>query len=219
MGELATLKSTPDVWSWSGELEQRTMSGEAQVNTDGTTVTKEEETTKGVLYRTSIPYERVRSSSSSSSPLLDGWAEFLLFDGLQWKGKACSKTVPTFCAALRMPATSLCAGVRPGLDPTDIDRLCGTDIVASVVQLKPGTIILPHCGTTNRRLILHWCLEGCDGVEHTVGGVTVKDLGGGAGSPIIFDDSFEHTIQHKGSTDAYFVQAVLAHPDAKKLDS
>lgn len=205
--ELAALKSDPEAWSRSGELEQK-KSSEATVDTDGNVA--KEKPTSGVLHKTSLSYERVRSDHGT----LGGWAEHALFDGIEWGSKQCKK-YPSICTSLRSPATSLCSGVKLGLQHEDVDKMCGTDIVAAVVRLTRGTRILPHCGPTNRRLILHWCFEGCDGVEHTVGGVKVKDFGGGSGRPIIFDDSFEHGIEHNGLEDAYFVQAVLGHPSAK----
>jgi Aspartyl/Asparaginyl beta-hydroxylase. len=72
---------------------------------------------------------------------------------------------------------------------------------------------LPHCGTTNRRLIMHFPLIGSEGVRFVVGNETVMNYGGGDGSPIVFDDSFEHHVYHEGNKDRFVVLAVLRHPD------
>lgn len=41
-----------------------------------------------------------------------------------------------------------------------IEDHCGSDTIVTILRLKPGTHILPHCGTTNRRLIMHFVLRG-----------------------------------------------------------
>ena len=82
----------------------------------------------------------------------------------------------------------------------------------TILRLESGTSILPRCGTTNSRLIMHFALKGSKGVEVTVGGKTVKDNGGGDGHAIVFDDSFEHSVSHGGSSDQFIVQAILSHP-------
>ena len=206
--ELIGIKTKPEVWSFSGQLD-RTDSDEVQVEADGTT-TEATNMPKGVLHATSIPYTSVYSGSGTFS----GWAEYELFDGRIWNKQHC-KATPSICHALRSPATSMCAGVRQGISREDVTRKCGTNLVATVVHLQAGTRILAQCGPTNRRLILHWCLEGCDGVEHSVGGKLLQSFGQkDGGKPILFDDSFEYSIHHKGAKDAYFVQAVFAHPEA-----
>ena len=41
-----------------------------------------------------------------------------------------------------------------------IEEHCGSDTIVTILRLRPGTHILPHCGTTNRRLIMHFVLRG-----------------------------------------------------------
>ena len=92
-------------------------------------------------------------------------------------------------------------------------QLCGADTVVTILRLRPGTTILPHCGTTNSRLIMHFALEGAAGIDFTVGGQTVKNYKGGDGHAIVFDDSYEHSVYHAGDQDRFVVLAILAHPD------
>lgn len=202
--ELRTVKSKPEAWLSSGQFS----AGEAQVEVDGTVT---EQATGGAMHQTFIPFTFVRSKEGS----LGGWAEYPLFDGLKWNEGQC-RSCPSICQAFRNHFSSLCSGAQSGREPDDIHRACGTDIVITLIRLTPGVTLLPQTGMTNRRLVLHWCLEGCDGVDYTVGGVAMKNFGGDEGSPIVFDDSFEHEVQHNGASEAYFVQAVLAHPAAAK---
>ena len=41
----------------------------------------------------------------------------------------------------------------------DIETECGSDTIVTILRLRPGSSILPHCGTTNRRLIMHFALR------------------------------------------------------------
>ena len=159
------------------------------------------------------PYIGVRTEESETRDTgAGGWAEFgPLFDGITWSAERC-KVVPTICKALKNDP-SLCTA-RSSVDSTkSVWQLCGADTVVTILRLRPGTTILPHCGTTNSRLIMHFALEGVDGLEFTVGGKTVNNYKGGEGHAIIFDDSFEHSVYHGGDQDRFVVLAVLAHPD------
>ena len=35
-----------------------------------------------------------------------------------------------------------------------IEEYCGSDTLVTILRLRPGAHILPHCGTTNRRLLI-----------------------------------------------------------------
>jgi hypothetical protein len=204
LAELMQMRSSAGFLS-SGSMQE--------VLSDGTVVDVPQ-TAGGGVQRSFIPYTFVRTGKPSTNSPSEGggWAEYgPLFDGIKWNDEKC-RTVPSICHAIRSKAYSLCSG-KGNYEPDDVSRKCGSDTVVTIVRLKPGTQVLPHCGTTNRRLILHWCLEGCDGIEYAVGGVTKQNYGGD-GSPIIFDDSFEYSIKHNGSKDMYMVLAVLAHPAA-----
>ena len=103
--------------------------------------------------------------------------------------------------------------------------------------MRPGAHIHPHCGKTNRRLILHfalrgsflqvsnfngyidykWVMIGAKNVWFRVGDKAddawVESYGGGDGNAIVFDDSFEHEVKHRGEEDRYVLLIVLRHPD------
>ena len=88
----------------------------------------------------------------------------------------------------------------------------GANVVVTILKLAAGARILPHCGVTNRRLIMQFALRGSDGVEFTVGDETRGY--GGDGHALVFDDSFEHAVWHGGREDRYVILALLKHPDA-----
>lgn len=171
------------------------------------------------VQRIFTPYIGVRSNDKEKAKDgAGGWAEFgPLFDGMKWSKERCS-IVPTLCNILK-DDKSLCSEARldqPSTDSTqkkDIQTMCGSGTVVTILRLRPGTSILPHCGTTNRRLIMHFPLIGSEGVRFVVGNETVMNYGGGDGSPIVFDDSFEHHVYHEGNKDRFVVLAVLRHPD------
>lgn len=127
----------------------------------------------------------------------DGLAEFgPLFDGDEWSEERC-KMIPSVCNALRADL-SICS--------TDG---CDSDGGVTILRLRPGFTILPHSGTTNSRLLLHFPLVGVENVKVTVDSVEVENYSRG----IVFDDSFEHTIYHGGTQDLFYVSAILTHPD------
>lgn len=167
----------------------------------------------GGFQRLFIPFIGVRTEKASTSTAgAGGWAEFgPLFDGVSWNEDTC-KIVPTICQAIRNDP-SLCTARGGAESSKNIWQLCGADTVVTILRLRPGTTILPHCGTTNARLIMHFALEGAENVEFTVGGEMVKSYNGGDGHAIVFDDSFEHTVYNGGDQDRFVVLAVLAHPD------
>jgi len=56
--------------------------------------------------------------------------------------------------------------------------------------------VLPHTAQTNVRLRLHLGISGLEGAEMRVANET---RGWGAGEVIVFDDSFEHEVLHRGT--------------------
>ena len=164
------------------------------------TIKNLETSKRGVLHRILALTSRTESSETATQGA-GGWSEFgPLFDGTTWHKENC-KLVPTICNALQ-DDKSLCRG-----------ELCGSDTIVTINRLRPGTTILPHCGTTNSRLVMHFALEGADGVEFTVGEKMVKSYGGGDGHAIVIDNSFETSVYHGGAQDRFVVVAVLAHPE------
>ena len=186
-----------------------------EVNANGDTETTAKDDGTGGFQRIFTPYIGVRTDDTETSKTgAGGWAEFgPLFDGMTWNEQNCD-VVPTICNALKNDQ-SLCTARASPTSSSDVWKLCGADTVVTILRLRPGTNILPHCGTTNSRLIMHFALEGADGVEFTVGGKMVKNYDKGDGNAIVFDDSFEHSVYHGGKKDRFVVLAVLAHPEVR----
>lgn len=186
-------------------------SGHVEVGVDGGT----DENTDYGFRRISTPYIGLRvDEESTRTKGAGGWSEFgPLFDGRGWKADMCAYT-PTLCRVIQEDPSSLCTH---GATPDTVEEVLqkyGTDTLVTLLRLRPGTHILPHNGTTNRRLIMHFCLEGCEGIQFTVGGKMVESYGGGDGSVIVFDDSFEHSVYHAGKQDRFVLVAVFAHPES-----
>lgn len=133
------------------------------------------------------------------------WSELPLYDGREWDEAACAG-LPTLCGLVRGDQGICTAPAAAGAP-----NLCGTSIVVTILRLAPGADILPHCGTTNRRLTMQLALRGSDGVAFTVGGETRGY--GGDGRALVFDDSWEHHVQHRGAEERFVLYAVLKHPD------
>ena len=185
-------------------------SGHVEIQVDGTV---KEESDFG-FRRISTPYIGLRTDDESTRTKgAGGWSEFgPLFDGRGWKQDMCRWT-PTLCGVIQQDPSSLCTHGSTPENVEDVLQKYGTDTLVTLLRLRPGTHILPHNGTTNRRLIMHFCLEGCEGIQFTVGGKMVESYGGGDGSVIVFDDSFEHSVYHAGKRDRFVLVAVFAHPE------
>lgn len=192
----------------------RTDRDSVEVSVSGTTISF-----KGTpgLQRINSPHTSVRTSKESiSQEGAGGWAQFgPLFDGINWDAQKC-KVVPSICQSLH-DDNSLCTTQVSRESLLNANRtvreLCGSNSVISILRLRPGTGILPHCGTTNSRLIMHFPLLGADGVQLTVGYKTVESYNGGDGHAIVFDDSFEHSVYHGGREDRFILRVILHHPD------
>lgn len=158
------------------------------------------------------PYTRARTTRNPTSGenQLGGWAELgPLFDGMIWDRATCL-LVLSLCHAIQSNPASLCSTDQGSSNKS---RHCGSDAtVVTLVRIQPGTSILPGSGRTNAQLTMHLNLQGCQGVELTVGGAIAKNTGND-GYAVVFDDSFEYSIYHSGTQDCYLLKAVLAHPD------
>ena len=186
-------------------------SGHVEVGADGTI----SESSDFGFRRISTPYIGLRvDEESTRTKGAGGWSEFgPLFDGRGWKADMCAYT-PTLCQVIQEDSSSLCTHGASPETVEEVLQIYGTDTLVTLLRLRPGTHILPHNGTTNRRLIMHFCLEGCEGIQFTVGGKMVESYGGGDGSVIVFDDSFEHSVYHAGKQDRFVLVAVFAHPES-----
>jgi len=187
---------------------------------DGSTQLKN--SSAGGLQRIFTPYIGVQTRDDEIQERgAGGWAEFgPLFDGHHWSKERC-EIVPTICRILEHDE-SLCSSFRK-LSSHPFSRtvsgwdLCGSGTIVTILRLRPGTSILPHCGTTNSRLIMHFPIIGAEGVRFIVGDETVVSYGEGDGHPIVFDDSYEHHVYHEGLKDRFIVLAVLGHPESRKV--
>jgi len=143
------------------------------------------------LKRIFTPSIGVRAANSSVEE--DGagaWAEFgPLYNGVEWNEENCA-VLPLVCETLRQYVkqsggqselcgthTRVVASGSSGGDSADtqaaqrrvVEEQCGSDTIVTLLRLQPGAHILPHCGTTNRRLIMHFVLRGAKGVDFRVG--------------------------------------------------
>jgi hypothetical protein len=130
------------------------------------------------------------------------WSEFLLYDpkSVQLDESKCA-AIPTLASLVRDPSDA--SSTHPDIN---------TSAVVSILSLDPGARIMPHCGVTNRQLVMHFALRGSDGVEFTVAGETRGY--GGDGHAIVFDDSFEHSVYHNGKNMRYILFCMFRHPDS-----
>jgi aspartyl/asparaginyl beta-hydroxylase (cupin superfamily) len=82
--------------------------------------------------------------------------------------------------------------------------------MTSISVVHPGTHIIPHCGPTNARLRVHLCIQVADGAHLEVGG---EKLYWHEGECIVFDDSFEHQVWHRGESPRVVLILDVWHPE------
>lgn len=75
--------------------------------------------------------------------------------------------------------------------------------------MVPGTVIKPHCGPTNTRIRYHLPLREDPGAEMRVDTETRTWK---AGECLIFDDSFEHEVRHRGHVPRVVLLVDCWHP-------
>eukprot|EP00439_Symbiodinium_sp_Y106_P041717 s4224_g5.t1 len=160
---------------------------------------------KGAFERIFSPSALVVPGSVNEDRNGAEWSEYLLYDPKSVKlDEAKCAGIPTLSSLLRDPSNK--EAVHPEINKST---------VVSILSLDPGARIMPHCGVTNRQLVMHFALKGSDGVEFTVAGETRGY--GGDGHAIVFDDSFEHSVYHAGKERRYILFAMLRHPDTPLL--
>ena len=86
---------------------------------------------------------------------------------------------------------------------------------SKVSLLDPGTSIRPHCGGSNTRMRIHLGLAVPQGASLTVGGETRHWE---EGKCLIFDDSFEHSVEHTGSEPRLVLIVDVWHPAMGHVD-
>jgi aspartate beta-hydroxylase len=75
--------------------------------------------------------------------------------------------------------------------------------------MKPGTIVKPHCGPVNTRLRYHLTLRHDPAAEIRVGD---GKRSWQAGECLVFDDSFEHEVWHRGASPRVVLLVDCWHP-------
>lgn len=88
-----------------------------------------------------------------------------------------------------------------------VPRRSGTVFVS---RLTPGAHIPMHCGATNSQLTCHFGIIVPDGVELRVAREVRRQP---EGRCIVFDDSFEHEVWNRGTSNRYNVFMQFWHPD------
>jgi len=76
--------------------------------------------------------------------------------------------------------------------------------------MAPNTHLRVHTGGTNRRLTVQLPLIVPDGIKFRVANET---RGYQPNTALVFDDCYEHEVQHLGSTDRYVLYMTSRHPD------
>jgi len=99
-----------------------------------------------------------------------------------------------------------------------IKRAIDEPFLASFSRLRPGTHLPAHCGLVNYLLTVHLGVDVPDGCTIRVGSEirTWRE-----GRCLVFDDSFEHEVWHRGGRDRVVLLVRFPHPDltALELDS
>jgi hypothetical protein len=82
--------------------------------------------------------------------------------------------------------------------------------LAQFSRLKPGTTLAPHYGPYNGTLRVHLCIEDS---PHTYIRVGEEIIDWQEGKVVIFDDSFEHHVVHRGNSPRTVLFFDVWHPD------
>jgi len=109
---------------------------------------------------------------------------------------------PTACAAA--PRSCDLLSSRP-----EIARCSAKDVGAAFARLQPGMGIKPHFWSAPPRLGLHLGLKTPLGATMAVGDQTVVWEEGKA---VVFDDTYIHTVEHRGTEVRYLLIAWFCHP-------
>jgi aspartate beta-hydroxylase len=124
------------------------------------------------------------------------WVEFPLISpsGVSAEARqSCPKTVRALSAI-----PELCMMAKHGVGETLFSLL------------EPGTVLRPHCGSTNARLTAHFGLKIPPNCSITAG---TERRTWEEGKVIIFDDSYEHHVEHSGDTVRIILLINFWHPD------
>ncbi|WP_158880155.1 aspartyl/asparaginyl beta-hydroxylase domain-containing protein [Amycolatopsis anabasis] len=104
------------------------------------------------------------------------------------------------------PATSEAIAAVPGIDAAGM---------AYYSVMAPGTRMKPHCGFSNTRIRCHLGLVVPPGCSMTVGGETREWR---EGECLVFDDSFEHSVQNTSGRYRSVLLLDTWHPDLTEVE-
>mmetsp|Transcript_54181 Transcript_54181/g.100095 ORF Transcript_54181/g.100095 Transcript_54181/m.100095 type:complete len:408 (-) Transcript_54181:28-1251(-) len=91
----------------------------------------------------------------------------------------------------------------------EIANCTAKDVGAAFARLQPGMGIKPHLWTAPPRLGVHLGLRSQIGASMLVGNQQVEWKDGEA---IVFDDTYIHSVKHRGKEDRYLLIAWFCHP-------
>ncbi len=89
----------------------------------------------------------------------------------------------------------------------------GAHVCFSAIQ--PGSGLDPHVGPTNTSLTAHLGLANCEGAKLFVTG---EALDYRDGEMIVFDDTFIHWVEHKGTETRFTLMVTFFHPDLSAIE-
>lgn len=127
-------------------------------------------------------------------PLLDGgrWDQVILYEAGRRQERACALFPVTASVVEQIPEATT---MGPG--------------VVTLSWLEPGTHIVAHCGASNGQLRVHLGLRVPDGASLRVGEQVLRWQ---EGRCLVFDDSFEHEVWHRGSRPRLVLLLDVPHP-------
>jgi tetratricopeptide (TPR) repeat protein len=88
-----------------------------------------------------------------------------------------------------------------------------SDLMIYFSKLSPGTIIRPHCGPSFRRLRIHLGIAIPEPQKTSLNLANNVLYQWKEGEVFVFDDSFEHSVQHEGVKDRIILVIDVVHPN------
>ncbi|SES26888.1 aspartate beta-hydroxylase [Lentzea xinjiangensis] len=140
------------------------------------------------------PLDPVAPSTNDAGLIRRGaWKQAHLFRDGRWQNRVSERFPITTAILERIPDVTV---LSPG--------------VITVSRVTPDTHIMPHCGPTNGLLRIHLPIKIPAGVS-----IRVADqvLQWEEGKCLVFDDSFEHEVWHRGTEDRVVLILDVLHPE------
>jgi aspartate beta-hydroxylase len=121
------------------------------------------------------------------------WEQVVLYEAGRRQDSACARFPVTASVVEQIPEATT---FGPG--------------VVTLSRLEPGAHVIPHCGRTNSQLRVHLGLDVPTGVSIRVGD---QHLSWRDGECIVFDDSYEHEVWHRGDRPRLILLMDVLYPD------